>query len=349
MTRKRPQALYFLLPNNRRYSRKHKNYKTMAQTTRLFKSFYRLLLPVIVLLLLAIAAASIGLIYKGAHPPTAKYLVTPEKYGRFSARGARVTDETWRNRDGSTARGWLLRGAENSPAVIVLHRYGADRSYSLNLGVKLNEATNFTILMPDLRGHGENPPVKSTSFGGCESDDVLAAVEFLRDIKSDAQTSLVGRNIGIYAVDLGATAALSAASKDGDIKALALDSVPASSDDLLAVGIKKNFPFASSLTSKIAELGTRAYFFNGCYRRDPACDMAKLVENRQVLLLAGSDAPEFQTSTEKLSRCFPKDTKIETKTDLNPSGYSITNASLEQSEAYDQRIIEFFTQSLGNQ
>jgi hypothetical protein len=32
----------------------------------------------------------------------------------------------------------------------------------------------------------------------------------------------------------------------------------------------------------------------------------KAIENRQVLLLAGSDAPNFQASTEKLSRCFPK-------------------------------------------
>ncbi len=318
----------------------------MAQTKRLFKSFYRLFLPVIVLLLLAIAAASIGFIYKASRPPTAKYLVTPEKYGMFSARGARVTDETWRNRDGSTARGWLLRGAENSPAIIVLHRYGADRSYGLNLGVKLNEATNFTILMPDLRGHGENPPVKSSSFGGCETDDVLAAIEFLRGISTDSQAHLVGQNIGIYGVDLGAIAAITAAAKDEDIKALALDSIPANSNDLLATGVDRNFPFASSLTSKLAELGTRAYFFNGCYRRDAVCDTAKAVENRRVLLLAGSDAPKFQASTEKLSRCFPKDTEVETKTDLNPSGYSITNASLEQSEAYDQRIIGFFTRSL---
>jgi hypothetical protein len=33
---------------------------------------------------------------------------------------------------------------------------------------------------------------------------------------------------------------------------------------------------------------------------------------------------------------------------LNPSGYGITNASLEQSGAYDQRVIEFFKSSLGN-
>ncbi|MDQ3322345.1 MAG: alpha/beta hydrolase [Acidobacteriota bacterium] len=321
----------------------------MAKTIRLFKSFYRLLLPVAVLFLLAIAVASIGLIYKAAHPPTAKYLVAPEKYGRFSARGARVTEETWQNADGTQARGWLLRGAENAPAVLLLHRYGADRSYNLNLGVKLNEATNFTILMPDQRGHGENPPVKYSSFGGCETNDAIAAVDFLRSLKSDNQTNLVGRNIGIYGVDMGAMAAITTAAREEDIRAIALDSVPADADALLASSIDRSFPFASSLTTKFAEFGTRFYFFDGCYRRDSLCYTAKSVANRDVLLLAGSDAPAFQTSTEKLSRCFPQSTKVDAKTDLNPSGYSITNASLEQSEAYDQRVIAFFKQSLGNE
>jgi len=33
---------------------------------------------------------------------------------------------------------------------------------------------------------------------------------------------------------------------------------------------------------------------------------------------------------------------------LSPSGFSIINASLEQSEAYDQRLIDFFRNSLSN-
>ncbi|MDQ6786540.1 MAG: alpha/beta hydrolase [Acidobacteriota bacterium] len=318
----------------------------MAITKRLFKSFYRLLLPVIILLALAIVGVSIGFIYKTARPPKAKYLVTPEKYGRFSARGARVTDETWANRDGTSSRGWLLRGAEKSPAVILFHRYGADRSYVLNLGVKLNEATNFTILMPDLRAHGENPLVKNSSFGGCETDDAAAAIEFLKSLKSENQKNLVGQDIGVYGVELGALVALSAAARNENVKAVALDSIPANSNNLLNSTINKNFPFASSLTTKLAEFGTRAYFYDGCYKNDSVCEAAKQITNRNVFLLAGSDAPDFQTSTEKLSRCFPPNTHLETKTDLNPSGYSITNASLEQSEAYDQRVIAFFKQTL---
>src|SRR5687768_14351620 len=173
----------------------------MASIRRLFRSFFRLFFPVVTLSVLALVAASVWLVYKTAQPPKTTYMVTPDKYGRLSARAAQVTEETWSNMDGTQARGWLLRGAENAPAVVFLHSYGADRSHVLDLGVKLNEATDFTILMPDLRGHGENPPVVKTTFGGCETEDSLAAIKFLRTLKSGNNTPLVGQNIGIYGVE----------------------------------------------------------------------------------------------------------------------------------------------------
>jgi hypothetical protein len=66
---------------------------------------------------------------------------------------------------------------------------------------------------------------------------------------------------------------------------------------------------------------------------------------RKVLLLAGTDAGDFQSSTTKLSKCFPAGSTIDAKFDLSPSGYSIMNASIEQAEGYDQRVIDFFKQS----
>ena len=317
----------------------------MPKIKRLFKSFYRLLLPVIILLPLALLAAAVWLVYQTARPSQAAYLVTPEQYGRLSARGAKVTEEAWTNRDGTQARGWLLKGTEDSPAVLFLHAYGADRSHVLDLGVKLNEATNFTVLIPDQRGHGLNSPIKDSTFGGCEASDAASAIEFLRGLKNENQTALVGRSIGIYGVEMGALTALTAA-KDETIKALALDSVPSDSDALMSSIIGKRFPFASSITSSIAGLGTRLYFYDGCYNRDSACAAAKLISNRKVLLLAGSDAPDFQASTAKLSKCFSSATAIEAKTDLNPSGYGMTNASIEQTTLYSQRVIDFFKQNL---
>ena len=321
----------------------------MAKSTRLVKSFYRLLFPVILLIILAVGSASVWFIHESSRPANAAYLVTPEKYGQLSARGAQVTEETWSNRDGTQARGWLLRGADNSPAVILLHKYGADRSYVLNLGVKLNEATNFTVLMPDQRGHGQNPVVPYTSFGGCESADATAAIEFLRAQKAASQATLVGKEIGIYGLEMGSLAALSAASKDEAVKAIVLDSVPQDSDSLVASVIDNRFPFVSSVTSKLGQLGAYPYFYEGCYSRTPVCDTAKTMNNRKAMLLAGLDAPDFQESTSKLGKCFPNSTHAETLTTLSPSGFSIINASMQQSEAYDQRVIDFFRQSLGEQ
>ncbi len=317
----------------------------MAKVTRLSKSFLRLLLPVVLLIVAATAAASVWLVHETSHPIDLGYLVTPEKYGVLSSRGSQVTEESWRAADGTAQKGWLLRGEPNQPAIILLHKYGANRSYVLNLGVKLNEATNFTVLMPDLRGHGAGAGDQKCTFGGCESDDLTATVDYVKGLKTaDGQFQLIGGGVGLYGLELGALSALSAGS-NSEVKAIALDSIPADSDAALSAAIGKRFPFASNVTEKLGQVGTYAYYYDSCYKRGSACDMAKQVTNKNVLLLAGSDSQTFQESTSKLSKCFPASVKMDSKTDLSPSGMNILNASLETSEAYDQRIIDFFRNS----
>ena len=239
-----------------------------------------------------------------------------------------------------------MRGDEGAPAILLLHRYGADRSWLLNLAVKLNEATNFTVLMPDLRGHGESPLIKTTSFGGNEADDAFSALEYLKSLKSENNVALVGKDLGIYGVELGALAAISAASKEANVKALAIDSVPKDSDDLLANIIDKKYPFGSSFTAKIAQLGTYPYFFNGGYSRESVCDTAKSLLKRKILILAGNDTPKIQASAAEVAACFPNQAEVEKKFDLMPSGYNIISASIEQSAIYDERVIDFFKKSL---
>jgi pimeloyl-ACP methyl ester carboxylesterase len=321
----------------------------MLAVKRLARGFYRLLLPTVVLLILAFVGASVWLVHKTSEPPRAAYLMTPEKYGLLSTRAAKVTDEKWANRDGSQARGWLLRGRENAPAVILLHRYGADRSWVLNLGVKLNEATDFTVLMPDLRGHGENPINKRTSFSGAEAEDTFAAIDYLRSLKSENGNGLVGKDIGLYGVELGALAAISIAAKDVSVKALVADSVPLDSGDLLKSVIDKRYPFASFLTAKFAQGGTYFYFiggYNGTYNRDSVCDVAKQVSNRKVLLLASTETADLQDSTAQIAACFPNQGTVQRKLDLMPSGYNYNNATNEQAGTYDLRVIDFFRVSL---
>lgn len=320
----------------------------MASMKRLARSFVRLFLPNILLIVAALLAGAIFLNYSASNPPRATYLVTPEKYGRLSPRAAQITDESWTNGDGSSARGWLLRGTPGSPAIIILHRYGADRSWVLDLGVKINEATNYTILMPDARGHGENPLVKRTTLGGCETNDLLAAIAFLRSLRNpDQSVALVGNNLGVYGVELGAYSALSAASKDESIKALALDSVPMSSGDLLSSVIENRFPVAGPFTAKLAVAGSYPYQFSGCYNQQSLRGAAESLADRKVLLLAGGDTPKWQDSTKQLAAYFSNSVQVESNVDLPTSGYGINNAAIEQASAYDQRVVDFFKRALG--
>src|SRR4051812_36375956 len=108
----------------------------MLRRRRVGGKLFRALLPIVALLFFGLCGWVWWVVAGVAHPPHHPYLVTPDKY--FVP--IKATDEQWPNDDGTQARGWLLRGSEGAPAVVLLHSYGADRSWLLNLGVKINEA-----------------------------------------------------------------------------------------------------------------------------------------------------------------------------------------------------------------
>ncbi len=317
----------------------------MAARRRTGKRLFKAFLPV-TLLILIVAGGIIGwIVYGVTRPPRHAYLVTPEKFKIISDRGLKVTDETWTNRDGTKARGWLLRGAENAPVVILLHRYGTDRSTLLNLGVKLNEATNFTVLWPDLRGHGENPPVAWTSFGAKESDDTLAALDYLRTLKNPQGGPFVGGSAGLYGVELGAYASLIAAGKDAGVRALVLDSAPRDSNEMVSAAANGYVSAINAIVDPLARIGTRLYFM-GSYENQAACAVAGQTSDRRVLLLSGADAGALRDSTKALAQCFPNQSNVEVNTDLPLTGVNLASANGQQGEAYDRRVIDFFDKTL---
>ena len=317
----------------------------MARRPRLGKKLAKSLLPILLVLLLALVGGPGWLLYDISRPQGRPYLVTPLAFTQISGPGLKATDETWSNRDGSTARGWLLRGAAGSPAVVLEHRYGADRSWLFNLGVKLNEATNFTILWPDLRGHGLNPPVKWTSFGARESDDLLAALDYLKGVKTPAGQPLVGEHVGAYGVELGAYATLKATTKDTRVRVLVLDSVPASPDELLRAAVKEEIGIDNLVPRKLVQAVARVYFA-GAYENTGSCELAAALQNQRVLVLSGADAGYLRTSSATLVKCFPNPANIEVRTDLPLTGLNLPSATGEQGEGYDRRVIDFFDRNL---
>src|SRR6266576_1566092 len=293
---------------------------------KLFKSF----LPILLVLVLACVIALVSIVHGITRPPRQPYLVTPQSFSQISGSALKVTDEDWQNRDGTMARGWLLRGAEGAPAVVLLHRYGGDRSWLFNLGIKINETTNFTILWPDLRGHGLNPPVSYSGLGSIEGDDLVSAVDFLRTVKGYNQKPLVGESVGAYGVELGAYAALSAASHDARLKVLVLDSIPSNPDDLVNASVIGDVGVNNPVLLALARMAIRIYFL-GSYESKSSCELAKKLQIQRVLLLAGADN-NLRDSTVSLEKCFPNPEHLETKLDLPLTGFTSSSATGEQGE-----------------
>jgi pimeloyl-ACP methyl ester carboxylesterase len=307
---------------------------------------FRSLLPILLVILLATVGATAWIVYRVMHPHPKPYLVTPEKFTQLSARGVKATEETWPNHDGTRSRGWLLRGSEGAPAVVLLHKYESDRSWLLNLGVKLNEQTNFTVLWPDMRGHGENPPVKSSALGFKEGDDAAAAIEYLRTLKTPAGRMVVGQTFGIYGCELGAYAALRAAEKDTKISALALDSVPAGPDEIIRLAVSTQMDIDNKIVKSLAKLGMQAWLM-GSYDDRTSCTLASGMTGKSVILLSGDAAGPLRDSTVALVQCIPQPAnKVEVQSSLPLTGFNLHPSTGQQEEAYDRRVIDFFDRAL---
>jgi pimeloyl-ACP methyl ester carboxylesterase len=313
----------------------------MAPRRRAAKRLVMTFLPIVLIIVIAVVAVMAWIVYTITRPPRAAYLITPQKFSIGPI--LKANDATWSNHDGTTSRGWLIRGAEGAPAVILLHSYGADRSWLLNLAVKLNERTNFTVLWPDLRGHGENPPVNWTLFGTVEGDDVTAAIDYLHTLKSAEGKPQVGL-IGIYGVELGAYAGLDAAKRYPEVRALALDSVPGSPDELVRAATSKRAAMNNVVLQTLCRWGIKFYSW-GKYQSTPSCELARAVRNERVLLLTGDQSDAWRASTLELEKCFSGGT-VEIKKDLPLTGFNLASATGEQEEAYDRPVIEFFDQAL---
>jgi pimeloyl-ACP methyl ester carboxylesterase len=308
---------------------------------RLIKSF----LPIVLVIVLAVVGAASFIVYCVSRPAKRPYVVTPESFSRISGRALKVTDESWTTLDGRQARGWLLKGVEGAPAVVLLHRYTGDRSWLFNLGVKINETTHSTILWPDLRGHGENPLVKWTSLGARDGDDLVAALNYLRGLKSENQKKLVGESFGVYGVELGAYSALKATRTEPQIKVLVLDSVSKSPNELLGSAVSGCVGLDNGIVQSLSRVAMRLYML-GSFDNTDACDFARTIGDRRVLLLSGAEAGRLRDSTASLQSCFPNPGSVEMRTDLPLSGFSLPSATGEQGEAYDRVVIEFFARNL---
>lgn len=315
----------------------------MTSRGKLARKVFKAFLPIVLVILLAIVGVTAWIVYGITRPPRAAYLVTPQTFAKVSGPLVKASDVTWKNHDGTDARGWMIKGADGAPAVILLHKYGADRSWLLNLAVKLNESTNFTVLWPDLRGHGENPPVRWTLFGSVDGDDVTAAIDYLRTLQTSQGKPQVASKIGVYGIELGSYAALDAARRYPEVRALALDSVPGSPDDIVDHATDKGLGMNNALLHRLARTGVKVYGFRK-YQSTSSCDLARSLREVKVMILSGAAGDPWRQSSMDVAACFNPPAEI--KKDLLLTGASLPSSTGEQEESYDRPVIEFFDKAL---
>ena len=144
----------------------------------------------------------------------------------FSSRGEELT-----------LRGWYLPVEDSEQVIIMVHGADGNRA-DPSIGM-LDIASalvghGYSVLMFDLRGHGESEGNRM-SAGYYEKRDLLGAVDYLEDRGF--------KRIGVLGFSVGAATALMAAAEDGDIDAIVADSSFADLKDMMAPEFSKRTRF----------------------------------------------------------------------------------------------------------
>jgi dipeptidyl aminopeptidase/acylaminoacyl peptidase len=265
-----------------------------------------------------------------AHPGFAPH-ETPDMLGlayqdvRFSARGGDVT-----------IAGWYIPSAALGRALVLVHGKSVNRYIEFN-GQFLRFAAamhrrGFTVLMIDLRGHGQSGGDRVT-FGVQERRDIIGAVDWLK-----LQGFQSGR-IGVLGVSMGAAAGIGAAADDPDIGALVADCSYSSMDPLVrrvwrgTTGLPDFFRPSAVLMGRL--LG---YDFGSA---SPIDEIARIAP-RPVLIIHGREDRFIPiTEGEQLAAAGP-----------SAELWAVPGAGHGQSygmnpQAYVERVAAFFTRYLG--
>jgi len=166
----------------------------------------------IIALIVGILSLNAFVAYKISHPERRPVLLDP------SVLGMNYSEITFKNND-IKLKGWFIPGNSNS-TIIIAHGYGGNKAGCLDYAEFLHKA-GYNLLLFDFRAHGESGG-NWTSNGYYESDDIIAAVNYLKE-----NFSTYAEKIGVLGISMGGKAAIIASAKTEDIDAVIADSAPA--------------------------------------------------------------------------------------------------------------------------
>jgi dipeptidyl aminopeptidase/acylaminoacyl peptidase len=175
----------------------------------------KIAMNILIGIVLLVVALSFILVYANTHPPKYPLHIPPSVYK------ADYEEVSFASEDGIVLKGWLVKPAHydnTSPAIIICHGVGANKSDFTELAVSLSHRGYFVLLF-DFRAHGESSG-RRTSLGLREQKDIEAALAFLKTRRD----TIDPKRVGIYGFSMGGSAAILAAAKTGAFSAVVTDS-----------------------------------------------------------------------------------------------------------------------------
>lgn len=280
-------------------------------------------------------------------------IIDTEKYNPGTY-GLKYEDVTLQARgDGLQIAAWYLPSSDNQRAIILVHGYNDSRTHAfadefVSFAGKLHDA-GFSVMMIDLRGHGESADARFT-FGIKERQDVLGAVDWLK-----AKGYSPGK-IGVLGYSLGAGSIIGAAADDPAIGAVWADSLFADIDPVLEngwvgiSGLPQVFLYstkamirlfygydisASRPIDDVSRLGNRPIFLAHCQQDEliPVSNMDQILNvlgNAQTWVIPNCDIHTSSLSIPGFKEIFNN----------HAFGYPLNP------DEYSSKVIQFFDTSL---
>ncbi|MGQ9876708.1 MAG: alpha/beta hydrolase [Chloroflexus sp.] len=136
----------------------------------------------------------------------------------------------FRSSDGLRLVGWWLPRPETNAVIVCSHGHNGRKDELLGIGSYCWRA-GYNVLLFDYRGRGESDAWPKTLVSR-EVDDLLAALQYVRQRMPDAA-------IGVIGYSMGAAVGILATARDQSVRALVADSSFTTGDDVVADAVEK--------------------------------------------------------------------------------------------------------------
>jgi alpha-beta hydrolase superfamily lysophospholipase len=290
--------------------------------TRWYSKLFIAALALFFFTILATAAISGYLVYRMISPAQSHSNIDLKTFpGRPESLSYTVAGEGPRD-------GWFFPGLKSAPTVVLCPAYQSSRGELLTLASALQDH-QYNVLLFDFSAQGSSGG--RTTLGFREVKELRAAMDAVAN-RGDVDAD----RFGLWGVNLGAYAALSEATSDRRVRALAVESPYDRPRQLVAVLVNRSGLGSIPLVGLMARWGFG--WVNYQYRNVPplSVNLGKL-DGVGQLYLESPDEPALAAQTSGLFRASPPPHELVALPHGNYEGMLD-----EEKHNYENRIVSFF-------